>query len=98
MLGQIYFMRDELRILRDQQRPESQVGLLRPTGRASVGNNSVRSVSPSSSRPASAAAEQWSTAREGQTLFEPPGRQGTEADMGLVPPERRKTYPLPVVS
>ena len=60
---------------------------------ASVQRNSP-SPSSTSLRPVSIS-EQRSTAREGQVEFGPPGRVDTEADIGLVPLTRRKTFPPP---
>ena len=104
MVDQIYFIRDEVRISRNRARSESQLSMLtqaRPESyrsdqsmvtSAPSDNTSIQSTSPSPSRPLSVI-EQWSTGREYQTDFGLPGRVDTEADIGLVPLARRKTFP-----
>ena len=104
MVDQIYFIRDEVKISRGRARPESQLSMLtqaRPEPHRSdqsmvtsapSDNYSLQTTSPSPSRPLSII-EQWSTGSEHQTNFGPPGRVDTEADIGLVPLARRKTFP-----
>jgi len=97
----LYFVRDEVRIARVRARSESQLSILHQSNQsvdtsASPSGVSVRTSSPppslASSRPVSVI-EQRSTAREHQTVFGPPGRIDTEADIGLVPLARRRTFP-----
>ena len=97
MVDQIYFIRDEVRIARNQVRPESQIGLLHQSHRsvdtlALLDDYSMQTVSPSSSRPGSFISQRSGT-KEEQTEFSPPGRVDTEADIGLVPLAKRKTFP-----
>jgi len=104
IMDQISFIRDEFRISRNRVRPESQVSIIteaRPESHQSdrtmvisapSDSTSVQTTLPSPSRPLSVI-EQWSTGREHQTDFGPPGRVDTEADIGLVPLARRKTFP-----
>jgi hypothetical protein len=95
-VDRVYFIRNEVRIVRFQKRPESQLIILQQSDQSldtsADPSNSVRTTSPLPSRPASVT-EQRSTAREGQAEFGPPGRIDTEADIGLVPLARRKTHP-----
>lgn len=112
MIDQIYFIRDEIQLSRNQIRPESRVKKqtqARPESQRDLLHRSDQSIvtsapsdnasiqttspSPSPSRPLSVI-EQWSTGREHQKEFGPPGRVDTEADIGIVPPPaRRKTFP-----
>jgi len=104
IMDQIYFIRDEVKISRNRARPESQLSMLtqaRPESHRSdqsmatsmpSDNVSVQTTSPSPSRSLSVI-EQWSTGREYQTDFGPPGRVDTEANIGFIPLARRKTFP-----
>jgi hypothetical protein len=97
-LNLIYFIHDEFRLLQIQQRSESQLELVRPsseqlaTALVPSGNASLHSNVPSLTRANNQEAELQYIVEEEQMVSGQLDRQGTEADIGLVPPTRRSTF------
>lgn len=99
VVGQVYFVSDEARIARHQQKCVSQLSALQqsshsPDSSAPPSDISVRTISPTPSHSVNTIMQR-STARDGQVEFGPLGKKDTEADIGFQPPVpvRRKTHP-----
>lgn len=99
VVTQVYFVSDEARIARHQQKCVSQLSVPpqsshSPDSSALPSDISVRTISPIPTHSVSTIMQR-STARDGQAEFGPLGKKDTEADIGFDPPVpvRRKTHP-----